>query len=130
MKMASYECGVILLLLSLCWGSALHSRMYNELQNDDQTGRLRGGSHVVKEQSCPTWYRETKHNLVNKCVCGDTLRGYVMCDYATLETLIFAGFCISYNITINDKSLEDVHSTTTIPIHKLSTPLSQMILLN
>ena len=100
--MASYECGVILLLLSLCWGSALHSRMYNELQNDDQTGRLRGGSHVVKEQSCPTWYRETKHNLVNKCVCGDTLGGYVMCDYATLETLIFAGFCISYNITIND----------------------------
>ena len=102
MKMASYECGVILLLLSLCWGSALHSRMYNELQNDDQTGRLRGGSHVVKEQSCPTWHRETKHNLVNKCVCGDTLRGYVMCDYATLETLIFAGFCISYKFTIND----------------------------
>ena len=90
--MASYECGVILFILSLCWGSALHSRMDNELQNDNQKGRLRGGSHVVKEQSCPTWYRETKHNLVNKCVCGDTLGGYVMCDYATLETLILLAF--------------------------------------
>ena len=94
MKMATYQCGVILFMLSLCWGSALH--LTTEMLDDSQR------SSVVEELSCPTWYYETKHNGVTRCVCSDTLEGAVVCDDATLKTLIFAGFCLSYNITIND----------------------------
>ena len=74
--MTSYECGVILLMLDLCWSSAQHPGM-------SQRERLKGRSYVVEEQSCPTWYLETKHNPVTRCVCGATLGGYMMCDYAT-----------------------------------------------
>ena len=100
-----YECGIILLILGSCWGSALHPEINSELQNDSQRGRLRAGPYVVEAQSCPTWYRETKHNPVTRCVCGDTIEGFVVCDYATQKTLIFAGLCMSYNETFNDTVL-------------------------
>ena len=82
-----YECGIILLILGSCWGSALHPEINSELQNDSQRGRLRAGPYVVEAQSCPTWYRETKHNPVTRCVCGDTIEGFVVCDYATQKSL-------------------------------------------
>ena len=50
----------------------------------------------------PTWYWETKHNGVTRCVCGATLDGVMGCDDASLKTLILAGSCISYNETFND----------------------------
>ena len=93
-EMAPYECGVILFMISLCWGSALQPA--NEVLNDS----LR--SSGVEEQSCPTWYQETKHNELIRCVCGDTLGTAVKCDYATLATLIISNFCMSYDDTVND----------------------------
>ena len=102
MKMTSCECGVILLMIGLCWGSALHPAMDNEIQNDSQTVRLKWGSSVVEAQSCPTWYRETKYNGVTRCVCGDTLGGVLKCDYATQKALIVTEVCMSYNETFND----------------------------
>ena len=100
--MSSYECGVILLMLGLCWGSALHPEMDNEIQDYSVRGRLKCEWYVVEEQSCPTWYLETKHNSVTRCVCGATIGGLVMCDYATQKTLIIAALCMSYNETFND----------------------------
>ena len=93
-EMALYECGVILFMISLCWGSALQPA--NEVLNDS----LR--SSGVEEQSCPTWYNETKHNQLIRCVCGDTLGTTVKCDYAMLATLILSGYCMSYDDTVND----------------------------
>ena len=98
--MAPCVCRVILFMISLCWGSALHSATAQTTTILDKGQRE--GSSVVEEQSCPTWYRETKHNTVTRCVCGATIGGYVMCDYATQKTLIIAGLCMSYNETIND----------------------------
>ena len=77
MKMTSCECGVILLMLGLCLGSAQHPGMDNEIQDDSQTVRLKWGSSVVEAQSCPTWYLETKHNGVSRCVCCHIRR---LCD--------------------------------------------------
>ena len=79
--MATYVCRVILFMISLCWGSALHSVTAQTTKILDK-GR-REGLSVVEEQSCPTWYLETKHNAVTRCVCGDTIGGFVMCDHAT-----------------------------------------------
>ena len=93
-EMATYECGVILFMISLCWGSELHPA--TGILDDSQR------SSTVQELSCPTWYRETKHNELIRCVCGATLEGAVVCDYATLAILIFSGFCMSYDETIND----------------------------
>ena len=101
-RMASYECGVILFMLGLCWGSALHSEMDNEVQDDCERWELKCGSYATEEQSCPTWYLETEHNPMTRCVCGDTIGGFVVCDYAAQKTLIIAGLCMSYNETIND----------------------------
>ena len=100
--MATYECGVILLLISLCWGSAAHPTTETDILDESQRERLKWRSSIAEEQPCPTWYRETKNNPVTRCVCGDTLEGMVRCDDATLKTKIFAGFCITYNDTIND----------------------------
>ena len=74
----------------------------NETQDYSERGGLKCGWYVVEEQPCPTWYLETKHNAVTRCVCGATIGGFVMCDYATQKTLIIAGLCISYNETFND----------------------------
>ena len=98
--MVTYNCRVILFMISVCWGRAIHPAV--EILDESEIGRPRGESNVIEEQSCPTWYRETKHNGVTRCVCGSTLEGIVTCDYATLETLILAGSCITYNSTIND----------------------------
>ena len=101
MKMA---CEVILFMMSLCWGSALHPAMETEILDDTQRGR----SSVVQVQSCPTWYRETKNNAMTRCVCGATLAhtatlaDTVMCNYANQETAILAGTCMSYDYSIND----------------------------
>ena len=59
----------------------------------------REGLSVVQEQSCPTWYRETKYNGVTRCVCGATLEDHIVCNDTTQETLISAGYCMSYNDT-------------------------------
>ena len=98
--MAPCVCRVILFMISLCWGSALHSATAQTTTILDNGQRE--GSSVVEEQPCPTWYRETKHNGVTRCVCGATLEGTVRCDDATQKTLIIAGLCMSYNETIND----------------------------
>ena len=50
-EMATYECGMILFMISLYWGSKLHPA------NGIHTQR----SSAVQELSSPTWYRETKH---------------------------------------------------------------------
>ena len=95
--MANYECRAILFIaiLGMCWGSPLRPAMEAE---DSQ----REESSIAEEQSCPTWYVETKHNGVTRCVCGARLENNVRCDDATQETLILEGFCMSYNETIND----------------------------
>ena len=98
--MATYVCRVILFMISLCWGNALHSVFAQTTKILDKGWRE--GLSVVEEQSCPTWYLETKHNAVTRCVCGDTIGGFVMCDYAMQKTRISAGLCMSYNVTIND----------------------------
>ena len=91
-KMATYECGVILFMITLYWSSKLHPAAGIHSQR----------SSAVQELSCPTWYRETKHNELIRCVCGAPLGRAVVCDYATLATLIFTGFCMSYDDTSND----------------------------
>ena len=96
MKLSAYECRVILLAVSLCWGSALHPARDTEMTGHGW------GSYVVEKQSCPTWYRETNHNGVTRCVCGARIENNVRCDDATQETLILAGYCMSYNETISD----------------------------
>ena len=95
--MTTYGCGVILFMINLCWSGALHPASETEILGDNQRG-----SSAVQEQSCPTWYLETKDNGVTRCVCGATLEGAVVCDDATLETLLIAGNCMSYDDTIND----------------------------
>ena len=100
--MASYEYRVILLMFGLCWGSALHPGMDNEIQDYIVRGRLKYEWYVVEEQPCPTWYLETNYNSVTRCVCGANIEGFVMCDYATQRTLIIAALCMSYNETFND----------------------------
>ena len=97
--MAVYECVVILFMISLCWSSELHpATETNEIIDDSQRSR----SIAVEEQSCPTWYRETKYNGVTRCVCGATLGIDVLCNATAQETLIMVGFCMSYNETFND----------------------------
>ena len=96
--MGTYECGVILFMISLCWGNAPDAATKTtEILDGNQRGRS-----TVKEQSCPTWYLAMKHNAASKCVCGVTLEGIVRCDDTTLEALILAGTCMSYDDTIND----------------------------
>ena len=90
---------MILLMISLCYGSALHPTTETEVMDDTQTG---WGSSVAEKQSCPTWHVEIKHDGVTRCVCGATLEAKVKCDDATQETLILTGYCMSYNETIND----------------------------
>ena len=45
---------------------------------------------------------ETKQSGVTRCVCGATLEGTVRCNDATQETQILEGYCMSYDVTIND----------------------------
>ena len=68
MKMTTYGCGVILFMINLCWNGALHPSSETEILGDSR----RRGSSGVQEQSCPTWYLETKHNGVTRCACGAT----------------------------------------------------------
>ena len=83
---------VIVFMISLCRGSELPPATKDaETADGSQRGRL----SVVEEQSCPTWYQETKHNGVTRCVCGATLEENIVCNYTTQETLIFAGYCMS-----------------------------------
>ena len=77
-------------MISLCCSRELHATtMSSKILDDYQIG----GSSVIEEQSRPTWYQETKHNGVTRCVCGATLDGCVRCNDATLETLNFTGYC-------------------------------------
>ena len=84
----------------------LMSSLYLASALATETGTLgdnqRGESRDVGEQSCPTWYRETKHNGVTKCVCGAIFDGEVVCDYETEETRMLAGYCMTYDGRIND----------------------------
>ena len=97
--MAMYGCIVILFMISLCWGSELHpATETTETADGSQRERL----SVSQKQSCPTWYRETKYNGVTRCVCGATLDDNIVCNYTTQETLISAGYCMSYNDTIKE----------------------------
>ena len=86
-------------ILGLCWGGALHPANETEVLDDTLIGRR---SSVEEKQSCPTWYVETKHNGVTRCVCGARLVNIVMCNDATQETLIFASCCMSYDDAVND----------------------------
>ena len=93
--MATYESVIILFMVGLCWGRAL----YPETEALDNSQRE--GSSVVEEQSCPTWYWEIKRNGVTSCVCS-ALKNVVVCDDVAQEALLIAGFCMSYNDTINE----------------------------
>ena len=86
MKLSAYECRVILLMVSLCWGSALHPARDTEMTGHGW------GLYVVGKQSCPTWCRETKHNGVTRCVCGARIENKLRCNDATQETMILAGY--------------------------------------
>ena len=86
-------------MMSLCMGSLLHpATETTETVHYNQ----RSESSSVIYQPCPTWYWETKHNGVTRCVCGNTIEQTLLCDDATLETLILADYCMSYDGTIND----------------------------
>ena len=95
-----YECIATVFMISLCWGSKLHpaTETNDEIADDSQRGR----SISVEEQPCPTWYREVRYNGVTRCVCGATSEDNIMCNYTAQETLIFAGYCMSYNDTTKD----------------------------
>ena len=100
MKLETFECGVILFTISLCWVTALHpATKSTETLGDSQ----RDGSIAVDQegQSCPTWYRAVKNNGVTRCVCKATLDHSAVCNEATLQTLIRAGYCMSYGYRIN-----------------------------
>ena len=84
--MATYECIVIVFMISLCWGSELPPATETAETTD---GSQRGRLSVSKEQSCPTWYRETKYNGVTRCVCGATLDDGIVCNYTTQKRLLF-----------------------------------------
>ena len=120
-EMATYECGVILFMISLYWGSKLHPA--NGILDDSQR------SSAVWELSCPSWYWETKHNELIRCVCGATLEGAVVCDYAMLATLIFSGFCMSYNEMFNDTVVGRCSFNSIILMLRFSISLLQTILL-
>ena len=94
--MAVFESIVILFMISSCWSSELPPATKTAATLDDSQ------LSMSKEQSCPTWYRETEYNGVTRCVCGATLEDGIVCNYTTQETLIFAGYCMSYNDTTND----------------------------
>ena len=97
--MAMYECTVIVFMISLCCGSELHpATETTETAEGSQRGRL----SISQEQSCPTMYRETKYNGVTRCVCGATLEENIVCNYTTQETLVYVGYCMSYNDTIKE----------------------------
>ena len=96
--MTTYGCGVILFMINLCWSGAQHPASETEILGDGQ----RKGASAVQEQSCPTWYQKTKRNGVTRCACGASLEGAVVCEDATLETLLIADNCMSYDDTIND----------------------------
>ena len=86
-------------MISLCWGCELHQGTETtEVPDDSQRGR----SISIEEQPCPTWYRETKYSGVTRCVCGATLEDHIVCNYTTQKTLIFPGYCMSYNDTTKD----------------------------
>ena len=73
--MATYECIVIVFMISLCWSSELPPATKDaETADGSQRGRL------SIEQSCPTWYQETKYNGVTRCVCGATLEENIVCN--------------------------------------------------
>ena len=80
-------------MISLSWSSELPPATKTAAILDDSQ------LSMSKEQSCPTWYRETEYNGVTRCVCGATLDGAIVCNYTTQETLISAGYCMSYNDT-------------------------------
>ena len=77
-------CGVILFMINLCWSGAQHPVSETEVLGDGQRKR----SNAVQEQSCPTWYLETKHNGVTRCTCGASLEGTVVlnCENFTHNT--------------------------------------------
>ena len=102
MKMGAYKCGLVLFMISLCWSSELHPASENPETLDDSTNQ-RGGAIAVQEKPfCPTWYRAAKNNGVTRCVCDATFEHVVVCDEDTQQTLIFGGYCMSYDDTIND----------------------------
>ena len=89
---------MILFTISLCWVTALHpATKSTETLGDSQ----RDGSIAVEGQSCPTWYRAVKTSGVTRCVCKATLDHSAVCNEATLQTLIRAGYCMSYGYRIN-----------------------------
>ena len=100
MKMAAYKGGVVLFMISLCWGSKLNpATESNEILDDSQRG---GSIAAVKEQSYPTWYRAVRNSGATRCVCDATFEHVVMCDDTNQTTLIGGGYCMSYHDTIND----------------------------
>ena len=101
MKMVAYMCGVVLIMISLCWSSELHPP--NEIPETlDDSINQRGGPIAVQEKSsCPTWYRAAKNNGVTRCVCDATLEHAVVCNENTQQTLIRLGYCMSFDDTIN-----------------------------
>ena len=90
---------MIVFMISLCCGSELPPATETAESLD---GSQRGILSISQEQSCPTWYRETKYNGVTRCVCGASLEENIVCNYTTQETLIFAGYCMSYNDTTKE----------------------------
>ena len=124
--MATYQCVVILFIISLCWSGILYPATEATKTLDSQRGR----SSAVDEQSCPTWYQEIKQNGVTRCACGATLKGIVVCDDTAQETLLIEDLCMSYDDTINDTVAGRCPFSITLPMLKSSTSLSQMILLN
>ena len=98
MKLETFECGVILFTISLCWVSALHPATETTENLADSKS---DGSSCVEEQSCPTWYRAVKYSGVTRCVCDAIFEHGVVCNEATQQTLIRAGYCMSYDYRIN-----------------------------
>ena len=95
--MATYECIVIVFMISLCCGSELHKATKDaETADGSQRERL----SVSQQQSCPTWYRETEYNGVTRLHSECTL--VVSTSFPFLynfpSTLMSAHFGIHYHI--------------------------------
>ena len=94
MKLSAYECRVILLTVSLCWGSALHPARDTEMTGHGW------GLYVVEKQSCPTWYRETKHNGVTRCVCGAIMWGVMLLPKRHWSLLAVVWVTMKQSVTV------------------------------
>ena len=59
---------MVCVALLVCVGLGQGTISRNGIQDDSERWGLKHGLYAMEEQSCPTWYLETKHNAVTRYV--------------------------------------------------------------